>query len=116
MAIDFFQHQDLARKKTGFLVAYFVLAVICIIAAVYLAFVAILFAGRNAGKDEGNRAEFSAATLWQPDVLAAVGLGTLALVGGVAGYWFGLHYPRPTAVVTVVAGCGFGLALVRRAR
>jgi len=48
--------------------------------------------------------------------LGWVVVGTLALVGGVAGYWFGLHYPRPTAVVTVVAGCGFGLALVRRAR
>jgi Zn-dependent protease with chaperone function len=86
MAIDFFQHQDLARKKTGTLVAYFVLAVICIIAAVYLAFVVILFAGRNVGKDEGDRAEFDPAMLWQPDVLAAVGLGTLALVGGGTAY------------------------------
>ena len=35
--MDFFERQDKARKNTKLLVVYFVLAVACIIAAVYLA-------------------------------------------------------------------------------
>ena len=35
--MDFFQHQDEARKATQWLVAYFVLAVVAIVMSVYLA-------------------------------------------------------------------------------
>src|SRR5260370_1325897 len=42
--MDFFERQEIARRHTKLLVVYFVLAVIGIIAAVYLA-VAIIFAG-----------------------------------------------------------------------
>ncbi|MDA0321883.1 MAG: M48 family metallopeptidase [Verrucomicrobia bacterium] len=37
MAMDFFQHQDVARRKTGLLITYFILAVILIIASIYVA-------------------------------------------------------------------------------
>ena len=42
--MDFFQHQELARKKTGVLVFYFCAAVALIVAALYLAVLLILSA------------------------------------------------------------------------
>ncbi|RMH57559.1 MAG: hypothetical protein D6679_06370, partial [Candidatus Hydrogenedentota bacterium] len=42
MAINFFEHQERARKKTGQLVLLFLLAVLAIIAAVYASFYAIV--------------------------------------------------------------------------
>lgn len=41
-AMDFFEHQEDARKKTSLLVVYFALAVAAIIAAVYIAVAAFL--------------------------------------------------------------------------
>jgi Zn-dependent protease with chaperone function len=41
MAIDFFERQDDARRRTGLLIAYFALAVLLIILAVYAAFTAV---------------------------------------------------------------------------
>lgn len=43
--MDFFEHQEKARKRTALLVFYYGLAVALIISAVYLAFEFILFAG-----------------------------------------------------------------------
>ena len=43
--MDFFQSQEVARKKTGLLIAYFVLAVILIILMVYVAIAAVLQRG-----------------------------------------------------------------------
>ena len=36
--MDFFEHQEIARRKTTLLVVYFLLAVILIIAAIYAVF------------------------------------------------------------------------------
>ena len=36
--MDFFEHQERARRKTTLLVAYFLLAVVLIIAAIYAVF------------------------------------------------------------------------------
>ena len=41
--MDFFEHQEVARKKTHLLVFYFLLAILGIIAAVYALVVGILF-------------------------------------------------------------------------
>lgn len=72
--MDFFEHQERARRKTGLLVAYFVVAVVLIILSVYLAVAGILFYGRDhGGSGPGD-------TLWFPDVFAAVSLGTLAII------------------------------------
>ena len=65
--MDFFEHQDKARRKTSLLVAYFAAAVTMIILAVYLAVAGVLFYGRGD-------------TLWFPDVFAAVSLGTLVII------------------------------------
>ena len=43
MGMDFFQHQDDARKNSNILVFYFVLAVIAIILSVHFATSAALF-------------------------------------------------------------------------
>ena len=41
--MDFFGHQDVARRKTSLLVVYYILAVCFIIAAVYGAFALVIF-------------------------------------------------------------------------
>ncbi len=43
--MDYFQNQDVARKRTGMLVFFFVLAVLLIILSVYLAIAAVLSIG-----------------------------------------------------------------------
>ncbi|HVU87706.1 MAG TPA: M48 family metallopeptidase [Pirellulales bacterium] len=68
--MDFFEHQEQARRRTGLLVVYFVLAVISIIVAVYLAVVAV-FVGTQG--DAGD-------ALWQPEVLGPVAGGTLLVI------------------------------------
>ena len=68
--MDFFEHQEQARRRTGLLVIYFTLAVISIIVAVYLAVVAV-FVGT-----QGDAAD----SLWQPEVLGPVAGGTLLII------------------------------------
>ena len=72
--MDFFEHQERARRKTTLLVVYFVVAVALIVVAVYLAVAGVMFYGHD-------RPSFSPDALWFPDVFAAVSLGTLAVVG-----------------------------------
>ncbi len=68
--MDFFEHQEQARRKTGLLVVYFVLAVASIIVAVYLAVVAV-FVGT-----QGDAVE----ALWLPQVFGPVAGGTLLVI------------------------------------
>ena len=49
--MDFFQSQELARKKTGRLIVYFLLAVILIIVTVYVAIAAVLQLADPAARD-----------------------------------------------------------------
>ena len=74
--MDFFEHQEHARRKTGLLVVYFALAVVAIIAAVYLA-CSLIFLGMGSG-DVARQAT----DLWDPGLLAIVAVGVTALVGG----------------------------------
>jgi Zn-dependent protease with chaperone function len=73
--MDFFENQDVARRKTSLLVGYYVLAVALIIVGVYLAFAAT-FLGANA-KSTGT-VELS--RLWNPLLALWVMGGTLAVV------------------------------------
>jgi Zn-dependent protease with chaperone function len=73
--MDFFEHQEHARRRTGLLLVYFSLAVALIIGAVYVAIAGVLFYGQG-GVDDG-----ATVTLWFPDVFAAVSVGTLLLIG-----------------------------------
>ena len=77
--MDFFQSQEQARKKTGLLVGYFVLAVILIIATVYLAIAAVLKFAEPAAR-EG--VELTLPSLWDPQLFGAVAAGTAALIAG----------------------------------
>ena len=68
--MDFFEHQEQARRRTGLLVVYFMLAVVSILVAVYLAVVAV-FVGTQG--DAGD-------ALWQPEVLGPVAGGTSLII------------------------------------
>jgi len=75
--MDFFERQDKARRNTKWLVFYFVMAVLCIIASVYLVCL-LIFAGVSAKSHRPGRAP--QITLWNPEVFAYAALGTLAVV------------------------------------
>jgi Zn-dependent protease with chaperone function len=77
--MDYFQSQDLARRRTGLLVLYFGLAVIFIIASVYMV---LAFALRLTGGQPLAQHEPTLADLWDPALLGSVALGTSALIAG----------------------------------
>lgn len=74
--MDFFEHQELARKKTRLLVVYFILAVAGIILSIYGVMVA---GGLFLEDDTGART----VSLWRPELLlyAALGSGTVIALG-----------------------------------
>jgi Zn-dependent protease with chaperone function len=71
MAIDFFQQQDTARRKTSLLVVYFVLAILALIALVYGLLLALDLYGTG-----------ELVPLWQPELLLVVAAGVGVVVGG----------------------------------
>jgi len=74
VAMDFFEHQEQARKATGRLVLLYGLAVCGIIALVYVAVtVLVVFSQQD---DPGAQPDF-----WSPRLLLWVGGGTIVLVG-----------------------------------
>ena len=73
MVMDFFEHQDVARKATGRLVLYFACAVAAIVVMAYLVVAGVVVYG-----SQGSEVPRS---LWDPALLATVGLGTLIVVG-----------------------------------
>jgi Zn-dependent protease with chaperone function len=75
--MDFFTHQDVARKRTTVLVFYFCIAVILIIAALYVtvASVALIAQDRQHRPPGG-----PAPTLWNPHLAGAVAAGTVLVV------------------------------------
>lgn len=75
--MDFFEHQDRARKHTKVLVVYFVIAVLCIIASVYIASL-LIFYGANSRQATG--APPPELVLWDPELFLYVVLGTLGVV------------------------------------
>ena len=76
MAMNFFEHQEKARRSTGRLVILFILAVAAIIAVLYFffAFSLVLLGDQRPEK-------FSATGLWQPYTLLYVAGGTLLCSG-----------------------------------
>ena len=72
--MDFFAHQEQARRNTAKLVGLFSLAVVCIIAAIYLVAVIALASAdhmEEGGQDPG---------LWHPELLMLSTIGTLVVV------------------------------------
>ena len=79
--MDFFQHQDEARRQTGRLVLLFAGAVVAIVIAVYLVVIGVFVL-----VDDTQRARpdvVSVVDLWQPSYLlaTALGVGTVILAG-----------------------------------
>lgn len=74
--MDFFEHQERARKKSGVLLLYFLIAVALIVVAVYLVCVLFLYWGKI--RDAENMS--LAIRWWYPELFAGVGVGTLGLV------------------------------------
>ncbi|HUG91912.1 MAG TPA: M48 family metallopeptidase [Planctomycetaceae bacterium] len=83
MATDFFAQQDAARRKTGLLVFYFLVATVLIVAGVYLIVAgALVYAGQRQQREPGGPQRVAARTLWDPLLLAGVTGGTLAVIFG----------------------------------
>jgi Zn-dependent protease with chaperone function len=77
MATDFFEHQDRARRNTGLLVLYFVLAVILIVVGVYFIVVGILQFGTEQFEDTHPEYQM---TWWNPTLFFWVVAGTLGVI------------------------------------
>jgi Zn-dependent protease with chaperone function len=77
--MDFFQSQETARRKTGLLVFYFIVAVALIIVITYMV-IAVAFLGQ--GEADSRRGEVIAHSLWNTGLFASVSLATLALITG----------------------------------
>ena len=84
MAMDFFESQDAARRRTGTLVLIFALAVLGIVALVYLVVAAAVHA--FLAEDPWRPGAWSASVLWQPRVLAIASTATILLIGGATAY------------------------------
>ena len=76
MAMDFYTSQDKARRNTGVLVVLYVLAVIAIILGVYLAIRTVVFV------QESRTVGGETLPLFDPKLMAYIGIGTLIVVGG----------------------------------
>ena len=72
--MDFFENQDRARRNTGLLVLYFVVAVLLMIGTVYAVAVVAL------GLLESDSRAVPTPGWWQPDILVAVAGGMLAVI------------------------------------
>lgn len=75
--MDFFEHQEQARKKSGVLVFYFVLAILGIVGSIYL--VAVLVSGW-----QGER--YHLRSLWNADIFLPTAIGTVAVILLGSGY------------------------------
>jgi Zn-dependent protease with chaperone function len=76
--MDFFAQQDRARKKTKWLVIYFILAVAAMIAAIYVVSL-LIFSGLQAHEHRFNE-EQPQLELWNPQIFFGVALGTIAVI------------------------------------
>ena len=74
--MDFFAHQDVARRQTGRLILLFCLAVVCIVLAVYLV-VCLLFGMESSDRElyEGGGYD-----LWNAPLFAAVSVATISII------------------------------------
>lgn len=81
--MDFFEQQAKAHRKTKWLVIYFVMAVVAMIAAIYIAAI-LIFSGVEIHQryryqsyaENGTQVSF-----WNPQIFLGVCIGTLAVVG-----------------------------------
>jgi Zn-dependent protease with chaperone function len=80
--MDFFAQQDKARKKTKWLVIYFILAVVVMIVAIYLASL-VIFSGVKAHQRHSNYDNEESSpqiSVWNPQLFLGVAFGTIAII------------------------------------
>lgn len=76
--MDFFEHQDAARRHTRWLIGYFILAVVAIVVSIYfVALTAMIFATDSGHPDELNPYTES---FWHPELFALVALATIVVI------------------------------------
>ncbi len=81
--MDFFERQDRARRKTKWLIVYFAMGVAGMVVAIYIAAV-VIFSGMQLKHHRYDYHSDGAApqiSLWNPEILLGVSLGTLAIIG-----------------------------------
>ena len=78
--MDFFASQELARRNTRRLIFYFVLAVICMIVAIYF-LVAFAFGVTQSYVSAGDGVAFGPSQLFNPGLIGAVSLAVSSVVG-----------------------------------
>ena len=72
--MDFFEHQEDARKRSGWLVGMFILAVLVIVTAVYLVVIGLwAYLARNSMVPTWS--------LWNPAIFMGVAVGTGSVIG-----------------------------------
>ena len=83
-AMNFFEHQDRARRKTGMLVWLFVVAVAGLIAGTYVLIMSLYLGGleQAAQQREALIHQFGPDTFWRPDIFIGVVVAVLLVVGG----------------------------------
>ncbi len=77
--MDFFEHQEKARRKTTLLVGYFVLAIVLIIAAIYAVFACVFLPTPPPGASDS--ALSIAQHWWRADLLMWVATITIGIIG-----------------------------------
>jgi hypothetical protein len=77
--MDFFEHQEIARRRTGRLIVYFGLAVAGTVAAVYFLAVGVL-AVTAPWRHPGVVGPSRLPSLWNPQLFAGVAVATLGVI------------------------------------
>jgi Zn-dependent protease with chaperone function len=77
--MDFFERQDKARRNTKWLVVYFVVAVVLIVASVYLALL-FIFQGTASYRHNRHQGQPPVFAFWDPKLFLFAAGGTLAVI------------------------------------
>jgi Zn-dependent protease with chaperone function/uncharacterized tellurite resistance protein B-like protein len=101
--MDFFARQDQARRKTKWLVLYFVLAVALLIVAVYFISL-VVFAGVHAKQHHSYEDAPIQFVLWDPEIFLGSTLGVLAVIFIGSAYKTNQLSAGGSAVATLMGG------------
>ena len=82
--MNFFEHQDRARRKTSMLVALFVIAMAGLIAGTYVLVMSLYLGGLEQAPQQREALvnQLGPDTFWRPDIFAGVSLAVFLVVGG----------------------------------
>ena len=82
--MNFFEHQDQARRKTGMLVGLFVVAVAGLIVGTYVLIMSLYLGGLEQASQQREMLinQFGPDTFWRPDIFVGVALAVFLVVGG----------------------------------